>query len=153
MTRNWRLDRPVFPVGYGFTARVSTCQRTSPRVSRHAAAAVMIIALVGCARPQPDPVLTPGTVRAWQANQAVIALGDVQRTAITYHSAAMLSEANTRVVVEAVTPALERIKAAPPSWKPVGLGALTTIDKGLDGNGRERMDVHVAKARSTLNGL
>jgi hypothetical protein len=125
---------------------------------------VFLLALVACRAPQPPPVITPGTVRAWQANQAVIALGDLQRAAINYHAThrcddnglncvRMLSEANTRVVVSAIVPALERIKAEPSSWKPVGLGALNTIDQGLDAKGHERMDADLTKARSTLDGL
>ena len=132
---------------------------------RRLAPVIGVVLLTACAAQAP-PSLSPAGVRVWQANEVVIALGTVQRAAIALNGVSrcelppnetrctpLLSEANTRVVVEAVTDALTAIKATPAGWKAVALAALDSIDQRLDSAGKARVVAYVRAARSIVDVL
>lgn len=126
---------------------------------------VLLLCLSGCAGNAP-PSLTPAGVRIWQANEAVVAIGSVQHVAIALNGvqrceappndsvcAPVLSDANTRVVVNTVTAALKTIEAVPSGWKATATEALTQIGARLDAAGQSRLSAYLAAARAALAAL
>jgi hypothetical protein len=106
------------------------------------------------------PTLSPAGQRAYSADQGVVALGTIQHAAIELNKLqvcaepgnchALLSEPNTHVVVDAVTDALNSIKAAPQGWKPVATSAVDRIVARLDAAGKQQLVAYIDAARKII---
>ena len=121
--------------------------------------ALLLALVVGCATLTPPPNLDPAVVPIWQANEAVVIVGTVQRAAIGLNGVQLceplpchplLSTANTGLVVDAATDALVTLRAAPSGWKGVALAALDRIALRLDAAGITKFTPYLAGARLAL---
>lgn len=121
--------------------------------------------LAGCAKDAP-PSLTPAGVVTWQANEAVVAVGTLQRVAIELNGvkvcqpppddakcSPLLSDRNTRTVIDAVAVALNTIKQVPNGWKATALTALEKIRAELAGDDRRKLDPYIEAARTVVNAI
>lgn len=109
---------------------------------------IATLLLTGCASAPPS--LSPEAAALWRMNEAVIALGTVQHTAIEFNKLGMLSDDNTRHVVEVVTDALITIRVAPQGHRAVVAQALTRIRDRLDRVGQEQMAAYLDTAREVV---
>lgn len=133
------------------------------------ALSLVIVSLAGCARHAPAS-LSPNGIRTWQANEVAVALGTVSHTAIELNKVqvcdpvtvgggepsnchALLSDSNTRVVLDAVEDGLKTIKAVPDGWKATGLAALTRISARLDLAGRDKLNAYLTAAKAIIDAL
>lgn len=129
---------------------------------RRAALIAVLLIVPGCAAKAP-PSLSPAGVRVWQANEAVIAIGSVQRVAIQLNAVQrcsesnvcepVLSDRNTRIVVDSVTAGLTAIRNVPEGWRSTGIGSLDVIAMQLDANGQAKLAAYLQAARAALIAL
>lgn len=116
---------------------------------RLSAALVAVMLTIGCAGKAPSS-LSPVGVRSWEANQAVLTLGQVQKTAIGLNAiqkcspapvvcAPLLSNANTGIVVDAVAASVKSIQQAPAGWRSSTTVALAEIRSRLDAGGKANL--------------
>lgn len=126
-------------------------------------ALVLIVAsLSGCAKVVP-PTLDPAADVAWRANEAVVALGQIQHVAIELNAAQVcptpttcrpaLADAQTRIIVTAITTALPAIAASPSGWRSVAIQAVTGIRARLDAAGRMKLQPYLTAALAALQSL
>lgn len=132
-------------------------------VNRLKVSIVVLLLAVGCAKA--PPTLSPAGTQIWQANEAVVALGTLQHVAIELNAlkvcaappattcSPVLSDANTRTVVDTVTAALLTIKQVPTGWKATATAALTQIEQRLDALGKAKVAAYVGAARTVVNSL
>lgn len=102
-------------------------------------AGVLAIGVSGCGK-QP-PSLSPAGAGTWRANQAVLIVNTVQRTAINANETVpqLLSNANTRIVVDVASAARKTIAQTPTGWRETTTTALDQIRARLDVAGRTQM--------------
>lgn len=125
---------------------------------------VLALVLLGCAKP--PSTLSPVGARTFQANQAVVAIGMLQRSAIELNKIEVcptpatvpachpfLSDQNTGIVVDNVTTALTAIRGVPLGWKGTIEQALTTIAARLDGDGKTQLASYITAANSVIAAL
>src|SRR5678809_427812 len=121
---------------------------------------VLFVFSLGCAKT--PPTLTPVGARAWQANEAVLALNQLQSAAIGLNQIqvcpptpchSVLSDANTRTVVVTTTSARNAIGAAPASWKAVAQSGLTQIAMQLDAAGKTTLAAYLTAANAIVTSL
>lgn len=121
----------------------------------------LISILGGCAARKAPVSLTGAGVAAWQANEVVIALDAVMNTAIALNEIVqcnpdchqVLSEQNTRIVVQAVRGADITIKAYPNGWPVVAVTAIDQIETYLDTNGRNKIQPYLEAAKMVIKTL
>lgn len=133
---------------------------------------LVAVLATGCAAKAPSS-LTPAGVRAWQANQAVLALNTVQRGAIGLNAIErcdtvviaadgqaedancrpLVSDRNTRLVIDVHAQAVTSIAEAPSSWWVVATEALVRIRNGLDADGRTTLAEWLDFARVLMEDL
>lgn len=122
---------------------------------------VMLLLLAPACAKQP-PNLDPATLKVWQANEAVVAIGTVQHAAIELNRAQIcepapcrpiLSDTNTRTVINVVESALISIRQVPTGWKATGIEALAEIEKRLDEAGKTKLVSYVQAARTIIEVL
>lgn len=123
--------------------------------------ALVLALTVACAKTPPN--LDPTGALTFQANEAVVAVGTVQHAAIQLNEVRvcdaaavctpLLSDANTRIVVEASTDALTTIRKVPSGWKATSLAAMERIQLRLDAAGKEKLSVYVTAAITIINAL
>lgn len=116
---------------------------------------------MGCAKAPAS--LSPQGAAVFKANEAVVALGTLQHAAIELNAlktcdvqkvcTPVLSDANTRVVVDSVEAALKTIRAVPDGWKATAGTALQQIQLKLDQSGRLKISAYVTAARTVLDAL
>lgn len=131
-----------------------------PKMLRSSLVVVVLVLAAACANRAPTS-LSPAGQLTWQANEAVVAIGTVQHVAIQLNDierceptcVPLLSDANTRLVVDAATGAFNTIRALPQGWKATSLAALTQMANGLDANGKAKLAVYVQTARTIVEGL
>lgn len=123
----------------------------------------IVFAVVWCTlacAPVPSS-LSPQGAAVYKANEVVVALGTLQHVAIELNKTCqtptppcqpILPEADTRIVVDAVTDALTTLKAGPDNWKAMASAALTRIDTRLDAAGKGRLSAYI-QAVKTIAGL
>ena len=131
---------------------------------RAALLALVVCLGVGCASHAPASLSGAG-LTAWKADQVVVAFGTAQHAAIALNGIPvcdtatppvchpLLSDSNTRVVVDATTDTLTTIKATPDGWRATALAACDRIDARLDANGKQSLKVYVAAVRALIGGL
>lgn len=121
---------------------------------------LVVLVLQGCAKAPPS--LSPAGVRDYRANEAVLAIGQVQTAAIGLNGVSvcdpapchpLLSDANTRVVVSAVRAALLTIQQTPAGWKAATNTALDQIAAQLDAAGKGKFRAYIEAARVVLNAI
>jgi hypothetical protein len=123
-----------------------------------------LVLFSGCAAHKPPPSLSGAGVAAWQANEALVALDTVMRSAIalnevqvcggtpiTCHPA--LSEQNTRVVVQAVRSGAIILGSAPGGWPTVAVTVLDQVNYYMDENGRKTLKPYIDAARIVVQAL
>lgn len=119
----------------------------------------LALALVGSACAKTPPSLTPVGVKYFQANRGIVAIGTVQHVAIELNKVQictpepchpLLSEANTRIVVDATTDTITTITATPEGWKPTLDTGLKRIEDRLDAAGKTELAAYLAAARAIL---
>lgn len=123
---------------------------------------LLVLALSGCATVPSS--LSPAGAIVFKANEGVVAIGTVQHAALALNAVVdcggtvvispcqkALSDANTRVVVDASTAALTTIKAVPEGWKATALTAAHTIEQKLDQAGKAELSAYL-KALETIAG-
>lgn len=137
------------------------------RGTRGALAVAMVAACVtltaGCPG-NPPPSLSPEGVKYWKANEAAVHIGTLQRAAIGLNGvqrcdaagtncSPVLSNANTRRVIDAVEVALKTLRAAPEGWRPATNAALDAIEQQLDNAGLLTLKIYIQSARQLLDAL
>lgn len=127
---------------------------------RHLAALLVALALAGCT--QPPPTLSPAGIRDYRANEAVLAIGTVQAVAISLNGIQvcdpapcrpLVSDRNTRRVIDAVEVALKTIQAAPNGWKTATLTAVTTIRAQLEPEALAKLDPYLVTVLTVVASL
>lgn len=120
-----------------------------------------LLCVAGCASRAPAS-LTPAGVKLWQANEAVVAIGTMQRAAIGLNGIEvcepapcrpLLSDRNTRVVVNAVEVGIKTIQVAPTGWKAAADVALMEMRDNLDAPGHAKFGPYIEAARTILAAL
>jgi len=128
---------------------------------RHLIGGVLLALTVACASNAP-PTLGPADTRIWQANEAAMALGQVQHAAIELNKIEacdpvpcrkLLSDMNTRAVIDVVSPALQTIRAVPDGWLATANAAVDQVNLKLDATGKAKLRAYVEAARIILNQL
>lgn len=127
--------------------------------------ALIIVALVvmsGCADKAP-PSLSPAGVKVWQANEALLVLDTVQKSAIGLNKiqkcttpdvcTPLLSDNNTEIVINAVASGVRTIRAVPDGWKASTTAALNEISQRLDAAGKTVFVSYVSAAAQILAGI
>jgi hypothetical protein len=119
--------------------------------------AVVLTASFGCAHAPAN--LTPQQQVVFTANQGVVAIGTVQHASIELNKIQicdpapchpLLSDANTKIVVDAVTDALTTLRATPQGWQGIVTVALDRIQLRLDAAGKQQIAAYISAARSFL---
>lgn len=123
--------------------------------------AMMVLALCVACMSAP-PSLSPIGQRTYQADQAVLAIGQVQTAAIGLNKIQVcpptpchpvLSDANTAIVIDSVTSALNTMRVVPDGWKATTLTALMNIQNRLDASGKTTLAAYLEAARTIVNAL
>lgn len=127
--------------------------------------ALIVIALVitaGCAQKAP-PSLSPAGVVTWQANQALLVLDSVQHSAIGLNKIQrcdaaqvckpMLSDANTRLVIDIVADSVNTIRAVPSGWKATTVAGLRAVSSRLDAEGQQVIAAYVQAGLTVLESI
>lgn len=93
-------------------------------VSKIAPLLVVAVALtvMGCAKPA--SIQSPEATRAWQANQVLTRVAEVQAAAIQAEASGALKTADVRIIVTATVAVAKAAKDAPEGWPKVALTAL-----------------------------
>ena len=126
----------------------------------------LVFVSISCASKAP-PVQTPAALKLWQANEAVLYLDQVLDVAIGLNNIQqcptppatepachpVLSEQNTRYVVDGIGAAVKTIQAVPAGWKATANAALDSLAKQLDAMGRSKLVPYIDVARTLLNSL
>jgi hypothetical protein len=121
---------------------------------------VLLVLSLGCAKA--PPTLTPVGARAWQANEAVLAINQLQTAAIGLNKIQvcppdpchpLLSEANTRLVGNTATSARDAIDVAPAGWKATAQAALTMIAAQLDAAGKQTLAAYLTAANAVITSI
>jgi len=123
-----------------------------------------VVFACGCATAPAS--LSPVGVQLWHANEAVVAVGSLQHTVIELNkvevcngpiaasgSAAchpLVSDRNTRIVIDACAGAVKTIGQIPEGWRPATLTALDQIEALLDKPGQQSLKVYLQTARVVL---
>lgn len=130
------------------------------------AAAVLVagcLTIPACAG-NTSPNTSPTVQVIATANDVVVGLGTLQHAAIELNKAQtcttatppactpLLSEANTRIVVNAVGEALKTIQQVPNGWKATAGSALTAITARLDAAGQAKLAAYIQAVR-TITGF
>jgi len=117
---------------------------------------LILLVVVAAACGKNPPTLSPTGVRYYQADRGVVAIGTIQHVAIQLNQVQvcdpqpchpLLSENNTRSVVDASTIALTTIRATPQGWKAALETALARIEERLDAAGKSELAAYIAAAR------
>lgn len=147
--------------GGAFWRKSRTCV-LSTRVSSVRALILLVVLLSACASKAPAS-LTPRTVPVWQANEVVVALTALEEAAIGFNREqicdeagtcrAMLSDAYTRVVLEAAKDAVQTIRQTPAGWAAVGAAAIERIEMRLGAAGLTRLQPYIMAVRLVLSNL
>jgi hypothetical protein len=82
-----------------------------------------------------------------QVNAAVVSVGTIQHAAIGLNEVDLLSDANTRVVVDASTVALGTLRSAPDGWRATVLAFIAQVRKTLDADGQGMLGPYLDAAR------
>jgi len=128
---------------------------------------VLIAAVVfacGCATAPAS--LSPVGVQLWHANEAVVAINTLRHSTIELNkiqvcngpvgangTAAchqLVSDRNTRIVIDACAAAATTIGQIPEGWRPATLTALDQIEALLDKPGQKSLRVYLQTARVVL---
>ena len=123
--------------------------------------AVLVFSSVSCAASRAPKSLTGIGVTAWQANEVVIALDAVMNSAIALNELTacdptchpVLSEQNTRIVVQAIRGADVTIKQFPAGWNIVAATALDQVSTYIDDNGKAKLQPYLTAASAILKSL
>lgn len=122
--------------------------------------ALVVCVLVGCAKAPPN--LSPSGARAYQANQAVVALGTVQHAAIELNKIQvcnpapchpLFSNKDTAIVVDNVTTALTTMRTVPQGWKATALSALQAVKMRLADDGKASIAAYLDTAIAIVSAL
>jgi hypothetical protein len=123
---------------------------------------VVVVALsLSCGGTVP-PTLTPQAAIAYRANTVIVAIGSLQHAGIALNGVQtcdptgchpILSDANTRIIVDAATSALETIRSSPDGAKATAVTALAQIERQLDAFGLQQVKPYVQAARAVIAGL
>ena len=131
---------------------------------RIAGALLFMVIVSGCARNAP-PSLTPTGVVTYQANQALLVLDNIQRSAIGLNKIErcdqatppvcrkLLSDANTRLTIDIVADGVNTIRAVPAGWKATTVAALKAIAGRLDAEGQKIIAAYVDAANQILQSI
>lgn len=121
---------------------------------------IAALLFVGCAKA--PPTLTTVGARAWQANEAVLALNQLQSAAIGLNAIRIcppepcrpsLSATNTRLIIDTTTSARNAIDVAPSGWRAVAQAALTQIANQLDASGKQTLAAYLTAATAVVASL
>jgi len=123
-----------------------------------------IVFACGCATAPAS--LSPVGVQLWHANEAVVAIGTFQHSVIELNKVqvcdgpiaangmavchALVSDRNTRIVIDACAATVRTIGQIPEGWRPAALTALDQVDALLDKPGQQTLKVYLATARTIL---
>jgi len=118
----------------------------------------------GCARNRP-PELAPPAVTTWQANEVTLAFGTLQRTAISLNGIVrcdqavppvcepLLSDGNTRAVIDVVEDAVLTLRAVPDGWLVTANAALSRLVQRLSADGQAKLSAYIGMVRAVVEGL
>lgn len=121
---------------------------------------VVVLVFGGCASTPPS--LSPAGVISYQANEAVLIIGQTQNAAIELNKiqrcepapsvvcTPLLSDRNTGVVVDAATDGLTTLRAVPAGWRATTSAAIDRIAMRLDAAGQAKFSAYLQAARSML---
>lgn len=125
--------------------------------------AFLLVGLVGCAHRPPN--LTPAQLALYRADDALVAIGIVQNAAIQLNkiktcsgdmppvcTSTVMSDRNTRIVVDAVADAVPVILATPEGWRSATLVLIERVEARLDAAGLTRVRPYLEALRVLVNG-
>lgn len=130
----------------------------------YVAVLLSLVASTEACKPKP-PNLDPVTTKMWQADQVLIALGEISDVAQGLNAVQkcdppgtatcqpLLSTHNTRITLNIIESAVNTIHAVPSGWKATATAALGELDKQLDEAGKTSLKAYVEAARQVINGL
>src|SRR5678815_2671016 len=122
------------------------------------------IVAAGCASKAP-PSLSPAGVKIWQANEALLVLDMLQKSAIGLNDIQrceappsttcrpLLADNNTRVVIDVVADAVRTIRKVPDGWKATASAALSTVATRLDAAGKTVLSEYLKAANTILTSI
>lgn len=123
---------------------------------------LVIVLLLAPTCAKAPPQLPAGDVILFQSRQAVVAIGTVQHAAIELNKIQvcppapcrpLLSDDNTRIVIDTVASGVTAIRAVPTGWRATTTTALTQISTRLDAAGKTTIAGYVQAANTILAGL
>lgn len=122
---------------------------------------VAVIISTSCAARTVPSSLSGIGVTYYQANEVVVALDAVMSSAIALNELQIcdptchpvLSEQNTRVVVQAIRSADLTLKQIPGGWQLIANTALDQVSLYLDSNGKEKILPYIIAAKSIIAAL
>lgn len=100
-----------------------------------------------CASRATIAALPPGGAVLVRAREAAVAVGAIQHVSIEMNKVELLSDANTRIVVDAATDILSSIRALPEGWKAVTDVGIQRIEARLDAAGKTKLKPYLEAAR------
>lgn len=118
---------------------------------------ILAILIASCAKPPTS--LSPLGAKYYQADRGVVAIGTLQHAAIQLNKVqvcdpapchALLSDNNTRMVVDATTTALTTMRATPTGWAAAVNAALTGITSQLDDAGKKELSVYLDSVKQIV---
>ena len=108
---------------------------------------VVSVTQSACASRATIAALPPGGAVLVRAREAAVAVGTIQHVAIELQKSDLLSEANTRIVVDAASDILNSIRALPEGWKAVTDVGIQRIEARLDAAGKTKLKPYLEAAR------
>lgn len=120
---------------------------------------VLLLLLLAASCAKAPASLSPAGIRDYHANEVVVSLGTIQRTAIALNAVQvcepapchpLFSDRNTRTVIDAVEVSLRTIHAAPAGWKAAAQTALATMRANVDAAGLAKLQPYLLAAQTVL---
>ena len=123
---------------------------------------LLLVVLAACAKAPPD--LPAADLLLFKADQAQVAIGTAQHAAIELNKIKvcptgptschpLLSDANTKIVIDAVANAVKAIQAVPNGWLATSHTVLATITQRLDQAGKTTFGSYVTAAGAIIDAL
>jgi hypothetical protein len=132
---------------------------------RHLLMTPLLIAValaVGSSCAKAPPSLSPAGVQVWKLNEVVVSVGTIQHAAIELNKVQicepapcrpLLSDQNTRSVIDVVSVTLRTLRAIPQGWPAIVDSALVEITNRLDTFGQQKLKPYIEAVRVLLSAL
>lgn len=120
---------------------------------------LLLVAIFALSCAHAPTSLSPIGARYYQADRGIVAIGTVQHTAIELNKVqvcnptchALVSDANTKTVIDVATATITTIKTAPDGWKAAVSAGIDQIILKLDASGKQELDAYLQAAKTIVN--